>query len=125
MNKHDLINSKRLDQYFCSNHHDNRKSYQNRFQSVSGGAAAVGSMVIGAGVNDENTNDRNTAHSRDQRRSSGIDRDHRNRDGVNSKTTAEHHGSGGDFDQDRARKHKKHKKSRCVVCNISGQLSCP
>jgi len=94
-----------------SNHHDNRKSYQNRFQSMSGGAA-VGSTVIGAGVNDENTNDRNTAYPRDQRRSSGIDRDNRNRDGANPKASAEHHGSGGDFDQDGARKHKKHKRSR-------------
>ena len=100
---------------FCSNHHDNnRKSYQNRFQSMSGSVGngtAVGGNIVGAGVNDGNTNDRNSieaGRTHDSRR--GMDRDHRNREYHSKANDIE----GGDCDNnpDNARKHKKHKRSR-------------
>merc|ERR1712226_638428 len=89
-------------------HHDNRKSYQHRFQSISasiGNGNVVGGNIVGAGVNDENTNDRNSIDSsRPPPNRRGIDRDHRNRKDVNF----------GDIDHtlDSSRKHKKHKRSR-------------
>lgn len=97
-----------------SNHHDNRKSYQNRFQSISashGNGTAVGENIIGAGVNDENTNDRNnmeTGRTHENRR--GIDRDHRSRENHDKANDLEP----GEYEnnQDMSRKHKKHKRSR-------------
>merc|ERR1712150_433343 len=88
-------------------HHDNRKSYHHRFQSISasiGNGNVVDGNIVGAGVNDENTNDRNSIDSsRPQANRRGIDRDHRNRKDINF----------GDIDHnlDSSRKHKKHKRS--------------
>ena len=75
-----------------------------------GNGTGVGAAIIGAGVNDENTNNRNSldaGRNHDGRR--GIDRDHRNREYHSKANEIE-----GDLDsnEDNARKHKKHKRSR-------------
>jgi len=95
-----------------SNQNDSRKSYQNRFQSISAsqGNGTIGN-IVGAGVNDENTNDKinlDPERNHDSRR--GVDRDHRNRE--NHMKTQDI--KAGEFDNlnDLARKHKKQKRSR-------------
>ena len=67
--------------------------------------------MVGAGVNDENTNDKinlDPERNHDSRR--GVDRDHRNRE--NHMKTQDI--KAGEFDNlnDLARKHKKQKRSR-------------
>ena len=110
-----LIAHRIINIFYCySNHHDNRKSYQNRFQSISashGNGTAVGGNIIGAGVNDENTNARNNMESgRTHENRRGIDRDHRNRENHEKANDIEH--CDYENNHDTLRKHKKHKRSR-------------